>query len=273
LLINFSSLIENRIKWQGKSLSSDDLSKALELTSEKEIQSEDQRILEGIVKFGNTDVKQIMVSRIDIVSLDFNVNFKEVLKIVNSKGFSRIPVFDESFDKVSGILYIKDLLPYLNMGKDFKWNELIRKPIFVPENKKIDDLLKEFQELKIHLAIVVDEYGGTSGIITLEDILGEIVGDISEQDENDLGFQKIDDHNFLLDGKTTLLDFYKMIPVKENEFEKSKGESDTLAGFVIEIAGRIPKKMEKIKFGNVLFTVESANVKRIKEIKVTLLDD
>lgn len=273
LLINFTAIIENRIKWKGKSLSSEDLSQALELTSEREMQTEDQRILEGIVKFGNTDVKQIMVSRVDVVSIKMETNFRKVLDIINSCKYSRIPVFEESFDNVSGILYIKDLLPYLNEAKNFKWQELIRKPIFVPENKKIDDLLKEFQEQKVHLAVVVDEYGGTSGIVTLEDILGEIVGDISEEIEQENGFQKIDDKNYLIDGKVPLIDLYKILPVNETEFENSKGESDTLAGFVIEISGRIPRKNEKIKFGNVLFTIESANVKKIKEVKLTLVND
>ena len=273
LLINFTSIIENKVKWKGDSLSSDDLHKALELTSDDGIQSEDQRILEGIVKFGDTDVKQIMISRIEVSALDHKDSFDEVLKLIDKNGYSRIPVYEENFDSVVGVLYIKDLLPYLNMGPEFKWFELVRKPFFVPENKKIDDLLKEFQDKKIHLAIVVDEYGGTSGIVTLEDILKEIVGDISEESEEENGVQKINDNNYLCEGKTPLIDFYKLVDVNADAFEKEKGESDTLAGFIIEISGRIPKKNEKFTFGNCLFTIESANVRRIKEIRVTLLDE
>ena len=273
VLLNSSKLIENKIAWKEKNLSSDDLSKALELTSENQLEQSDQRILEGIVTFGQTDVKQIMVSRVDVVALDVEDNFKEVLNVIHENGLSRIPVFKESFDTVLGILYIKDILPFLDEKENFKWAELIRKPFFVPENKKIDDLLKEFQQKKIHLAIVVDEYGGSSGIVALEDILEEIVGDISGEPEVNIGYRKIDDKNFIFDGKTTLLDFYKVIDVNEDLFEDAKGESDTIAGFVVEISGRIPKKMEKIRFEKIEFIIESANVKRIKELKVTLLNE
>jgi len=214
-----------------------------------------------------------MVSRIDVVALDVEENFKNVLGVIQNKGFSRIPVLKENFDTIQGILYIKDILPFLDKKEDFNWVDLIRKPFFVPENKKIDDLLKEFQEKKIHLAVVVDEYGGSSGIVTLEDILEEIVGDISDEVEDDSGFKKLDDKNFLFDGKTPLIDFYKLVDVDEEQFENEKGESDTIAGFVVEISGRIPKKMEKIRFGHIQFTVESANIKRIKELKITVLDE
>jgi len=273
VLMKTSKLIERKVKWKGQNLSSEDLSSALELTSDDDMKDEDQKILEGIVKFGSTDVKQIMVSRVDVTAIEQNAIFKEVLEIIKENGYSRIPVYEESFDQIKGTLYIKDLLPYLNEKEDFKWTKLIRKPFFVPENKKIDDLLKEFQEKKIHLATVVDEYGGASGIVTLDDILSEVVGDISEEIEEDEWYHKIDDKNYLFDGKTPLIDFYKVVNVAGGEFENAKGESDTMAGFIIEISGRIPKKLEKFEFANCLFTVESANVKRIKEIKVTLLDD
>ena len=273
LLTRTSNIIEKRIEWKEKNLSSEDLSRALELTQDNQIEEEDQKILEGIVKFGSTDVKQIMVARIDAIALDEENGFKEVLKAIHEHGYSRIPVYKENFDNISGVLYIKDLLPYLEEGDDFKWVKFIRKPFFVPENKKIDDLLKEFQEKKIHLAVVVDEYGGSSGIVTLEDILEEIVGDISDEVEEESYFTKLDDNNFLFDGKTPLIDFYKIVKVDDSKFESAKGESDTIAGFVVEISGRIPKKMEKFRFENVLFTVESANVKRVKEIKVSLLNE
>jgi len=276
ILINSTSFIENNVKWKRKNLSSEDLSRALELTSEDQMKDEDQKIFEGIIKFGKTDVKQIMVSRVDVVALNKESDFTEVLEIILNCGFSRIPVYEDTFDKTLGVLYIKDILPFLEKKAPFKWIDLVRKPFFVPENKKIDDLLKEFQEKKIHLAIVVDEYGGVSGIVTLDDILGEIVGDISEEVDDYSGFQKIDENNYLFEGKTPLIDFYKLINAAESdevEFENAKGESDTLAGFVIEIIGRIPKKLEKIRFSHYLFSVESANIKRVKEIKVTLLNE
>jgi gliding motility-associated protein GldE len=271
LLMNSSAFIERNVKWKGENLSSDDLHKALELTSDEDIKGEDQKILEGIVKFGNTDVKQIMVSRVDVVALDQNSKFDEVLKLIHKHRYSRIPVYDGGFDNIKGTLYIKDILPFLSENTSFHWMDLIKKPFFVPENKKIDDLLKEFQEKKIHLAIVVDEYGGASGIVTLDDVLGEVVGDISEELQEEDTFIKLDENNYVFDGKTPLVDFYRVLNVNEEDFENAKGESDTLAGFIIEISGRIPKKLEKFEFGNCQFTVESANVKRIKEIKVTIV--
>jgi len=271
LLMNSSSFIEKNVKWKGDNLSPEDLHSALKLTTDDEIRDEDQKILEGIVKFGNKDVKQIMISRVDVISIDRETKFDQVLSIIHKYGFSRIPVHDGGFDNIKGTLYIKDLLPHLNKNADFKWIELIRNPFFVPENKKIDDLLKDFQKKKIHLAVVVDEYGGASGIVTLDDVLSEVVGDISEEIDEEEFYRKIDDKNYLFEGKTPLIDFYKVIEVNEEEFENSKGESDTLAGFIIEISGRIPKKLEKFEFGNCQFTIESANVKRLKEIKVTVL--
>lgn len=272
VLLNSTSFIERRVKWKGHKLSSEDLSSALELTSDEEIKDEDQKILEGIVKFGNTDVKQIMVSRVDAISIDKNTKFDEVLKIIHRHRFSRMPVYEDSFDRIVGTLYIKDLLPHLNEGAYFDWTGLIRKPFFVPENKKIDDLLKEFQEKKIHLAVVVDEYGGASGIITLEDVLSEVVGDISKEVQEDELFQKLDDFTYIFDGKVPLIDFYRVVNADANQFEKVKGESDTLAGFILEITGRIPKKLEKFEFAGFKFIIESANIKRVKEIKVLLPD-
>ncbi|MGB3152717.1 MAG: gliding motility-associated protein GldE [Maribacter sp.] len=257
---------------KGKSnLSVDHLSQALELTSDGDTTREEQKILEGIVSFGNTDTKQVMRPRIDIFSLNDQMKFLEILEEIKKNGYSRIPVYSENIDNVKGVLYVKDLLPYLDR-KSFNWMTLIREPYFVPENKKLDDLLAEFQAKKNHLAIVVDEYGGTSGIVTLEDIIEEIVGDISDEfDDEDLIFSKLDDHNYVFEGKTTLKDFYRVVKLEDEMiFEENKGESETIAGFVLEIAGSFPKRGEKIVFDNFQFIVESLDKKRLKQIKVTL---
>lgn len=252
-------------------LSVDHLSQALELTSEGDTTKEEQKILEGIVSFGNTDTKQVMRPRIDIFALREEMKFPEVMAEIKKNGYSRIPVFSENMDNVLGVLYVKDLLPYIDR-KTFNWMTLIREPYFVPENKKLDDLLLEFQEKKNHLAVVVDEYGGTSGIVTLEDIIEEIVGDISDEfDDEDLVFSKLDDLNYVFEGKTALKDFYRVIRLDDGSvFEEHKGESETIAGFVLEIAGSFPKKGEKILFKDYEFIVESLDKKRLKQIKVTL---
>lgn len=263
--------IYNKLGKQKSNLSVDHLSQALELTSEGDTTKEEQKILKGIVSFGNTDTKQVMRPRIDIFALSENMKFPEVLAEIKKNGYSRIPVFSENMDNVLGVLYVKDLLPYVDR-KTLNWMDLIREPYFVPENKKLDDLLLEFQEKKNHLAIVVDEYGGTSGVVTLEDIIEEIVGDISDEfDDEDLIFSKLDDFNFVFDGKTTLRDFYKVTKIgDEEEFEQQKGESETIAGFVLEIAGSFPKKGERVAFNDYRFVVESLDKKRLKQIKVTL---
>ena len=270
ILISSTRIIDRKTKNKGHNLSVDDLSNALELTSNSNEDKDEKKILEEIVKFGNTDVKQIMRSRIDITALEYKSSYTEVLKTIKKTGFSRIPIYEETFDVIKGILYIKDLLPYLNNGAKFKWNELIREVFFVPENKKIDDLLKEFQEKKIHLAIVVDEYGGTSGIVTLEDIIEEIVGDISDEfDDDNIVYSKLDSTNYVFEGKTALNDFYRILNIDGEEFEQAKGESDSLAGFIIENTGTIPEKDEKITFSNYTFTIEDVNDRRITRIKVT----
>ncbi|MEK6153202.1 gliding motility-associated protein GldE [Flavobacteriaceae bacterium 3-367] len=258
---------------QKSSLSVDQLSQALELTSEGDTTKEEQKILEGIVSFGNTDTKQVMRPRIDIFALNEDMKFLEVMEEIKQNGYSRIPVFSETMDNVLGVLYVKDLLPYIDR-KTFNWISLIREPYFVPENKKLDDLLAEFQEKKNHLAVVVDEYGGTSGIVTLEDIIEEIVGDISDEfDDEDLVYSKLDDQNYVFDGKTALKDFYRVVKIEDEEdFEEQKGESETIAGFVLEIAGNFPKRGEKVQFKNYLFVVESLDKKRLKQIKITLPD-
>ena len=271
ILISSTRIIDRKIKNDKHNLSVDDLSNALELTSDENENKDEKKILEEIVKFGNTDVKQIMRSRIDITALDYKSTYTDVLKTIEKTGFSRIPIYQDSFDLIKGILYIKDLLPYLNKGENFKWNKLIREVFFVPENKKIDDLLKEFQEKKIHLAVVVDEYGGTSGIVTLEDIIEEIVGDINDEfDDDEIIYSKLDNKNYVFEGKTALKDFYRIINISGENFEQKKGEADSIAGFIIENTGNFPEKGQKINFENYTFSIESVNDRRITRIKVTL---
>ncbi len=263
--------LQEKLGRQKSNLSVDHLSQALELTSEGDTTKEEQKILEGIVSFGNTDTKQVMRPRIDIFALNEEMKFAEVMEEIKKNGYSRIPVFSDNMDNVLGVLYVKDLLPYIDR-KSFNWMTLIREPYFVPENKKLDDLLLEFQEQKKHLAIVVDEYGGTSGIVTLEDIIEEIVGDISDEfDDEDLIYSKLDDHTYVFEGKTTLKDFYRVTKLEnEEEFEQQKGESETIAGFVLEISGGFPKRGEKVLFNAYEFTIESLDKKRLKQIKVKL---
>ena len=246
-----------------------DLEHALEMSDLEGVSEEDKKILEGIVKFGETDVKQIMKSRVDVIAFDEANSFSELLPQIIENGYSRIPIFKESFDNVSGVLYVKDLLPHIDSG-EFDWRLLIRKPFFVPESKKIDDLLRQFQESKVHMAIVVDEYGGTSGIVTLEDVIEEILGEISDEfDDDDIVYSKIDENNYVFEGKISLVDMYKIMDIEGEIFEDEKGEADTLAGFLIEKSGKIMKKNERIKFGGYLFEVEAADKRRIKQVKVT----
>lgn len=263
--------LHEKLGRQKSSLSVDYLSQALELTQEGDTTQAEQKILEGIVSFGNTDTKQVMSPRIDVFSLSEDMKFLEVLEAIKNHGYSRVPVYRENIDQIIGILYIKDLLSYLDR-KMFNWTTLLRAPYFVPENKKLDDLLADFQQKKIHLAIVVDEFGGTSGVVTLEDIIEEIVGDISDEfDEEDLEFTQLDPQNFLFEGKTTLKDFYKVAQVDDpSAFEAQKGESETLAGFVLEISKSFPKIGEVIRFEGFSFRVEAMDRKRLKQIKATL---
>ena len=264
--------IHNKLGKQKSNLSVDQLSQALELTSEEDTTKEEHKILKGIVSFGNTDTKQVMRPRIDIFALNTEQKYTEIIPEIISNGYSRIPVYEDNIDTIKGILYVKDLLPYIDR-KQFDWVSLIREPFFVPENKKLDDLMSEFQEKKVHLAVVVDEYGGTSGLISLEDIIEEIVGDISDEfDDEDLMYSKLDDNNFVFEGKTALKDFYKIIRVEdETVFEDNKGEAETIAGFVLEISGSFPKLNSKINFKNYVFTIEALDKKRIKLIKVTII--
>ncbi len=268
---NVISFIEKKFSVQKTSFSVDQLSQALELTNQNETSQEEQKILEGIVTFGNTEVRQVMSPRIDVFALEKTETYAEIMKKIIDKGYSRIPVYSESIDHIEGVLFVKDLIPHIEADDNFEWNSLLRSPFFIPENKKLDDLLKDFQGMKNHLAIVVDEYGGTAGLITLEDVLEEIVGDISDEfDDENIFYSKIDDKNFLFEGKISLKDFYRIVAVDENLFEENKGEAETLAGFILEISGNFPKKGQKLTYENCLFTVETLDKRRIKQIKVTL---
>ena len=263
--------IHKRLGKQKSNLNVDYLSQALELTSEDDTTKEEQKILQGIVSFGNTDTKQVMRPRIDIFALESSLKFKDIIPEIVAHGYSRIPVYENSIDSVSGILYAKDLLPHLKK-KEFNWNSLLRAPLFVPENKKLDDLLKEFQQKKNHLAIVVDEYGGTSGLITLEDIMEEIIGDISDEfDEEDLSYSKMDEFTFVFEAKISLKDFFKVIHLEDSEvFDSVKGEAETLAGLLLEITKKFPKGGQKVVFQGYEFIVEELEELRIKQVKVHL---
>ncbi|MBT8256280.1 MAG: gliding motility-associated protein GldE [Bacteroidia bacterium] len=263
--------MEQRFGKQKSNLSVDQLSQALQLTSEEDTTQEEQKILQGIVTFGNTDTKNVMRPRIDIFALNEEMSYQEILPEIISHGYSRIPVYQESMDHITGILYAKDLLPYFDRT-DFDWLTIKREAYFVPENKKLDDLLNEFKDMKMHLAIVVDEYGGTSGLISLEDIIEEIVGEISDEfDDEDMIFSKLDDHTFVFEGKTPLKDFYKAIRIEDPKvFEDAKGEAETLAGLLLEISRGFPKQNEVINLNEYTFTIEAFENKRIQQIKLSM---
>ena len=262
--------LQNKLGKQKNSFSINQLSQALELTDSEGTSKDEQKILEGIVSFGNTDTKQVMSPRIDIFGLEISESFEAICPKIIEKGFSRIPVYRDNIDQIEGVLFVKDLLPYIDK-KEFDWTTLMREAFFVPENKKLDNLLKDFKSLKSHLAIVVDEYGGTSGLVSLEDVIEEIVGDISDEfDDENLNFSQIDEKNFLFEGKINMKDFYRIVDVNEDVFESNKGEAETLAGFILEILGNFPKKDQKIAFENCVFTIETVDKKRVKQIKVTI---
>ena len=269
-------LTESINKFLGKqksNISVDQLSQALELTSEEDTTKEEHKILSGIVSFGNTETRTVMRPRVDISAISDDMSFAEILDFIKENGYSRVPVYHKNIDNITGVIYAKDLIPYLSKT-DFNWKNIKRKAFFVPENKKLDDLLSEFQSKKIHLAIVVDEYGGTSGVITLEDIIEEIVGEISDEfDSEDSFYTKINDNTFIFEGKTSLKDFYRILNISdyiENKFEESRGDAETIAGFLLEIIGNFPEKNQVISFENFTFNIENIDKKRIKQIKVTI---
>ena len=270
VLLRTGILAGKVVQKENHMLSVDDLEQALELTDKEDIK-EEQRMLEGIVRFGDETAKEIMTSRQDVVDLDFKESFPEVIKCIVENNYSRIPVYQDNSDNIRGILYIKDLLPHLNKGDNFRWQSLIRPPYFVPETKKIDDLLREFQENKVHIAIVVDEFGGTSGIVTLEDILEEIVGEINDEyDEEEKNYVRVNSNTFVFEGKTLLSDFYKILKLDDTVFEDVEGDADTIAGLMLELKGDFPKLHEKIDFKHFSFEIVEIEERRIAKVKVVV---
>ena len=273
IVVSSGRLTERVVQKENQKLSVDELEQALELTDTEDIK-EEKRMLEGIVRFGDETVKEVMTSRQDVVDLDFKAPYEDVLKCVVDNNYSRIPVYQDNQDNIRGILYIKDLLPYLSKGNKFNWQSLIRPPYFVPETKKIDDLLREFQENKVHIAIVVDEFGGTSGIVTLEDILEEIVGEINDEyDEDEKSFVRINSNTFVFEGKTLLSDFYRLLKLDDETFAEVEGDADTLAGLLLEIKGDFPKLHEKLDYQNFTFEILEMEERRISKVKVVVHDN
>jgi gliding motility-associated protein GldE len=270
VLIRSGILAEKVVQTENHVLSVDDLEQALELTDKEDLKDE-QNMLEGIVRFGDETAKEIMTSRQDVVGLDFRSPFPEVLKCIVENNYSRIPVYQNSIDNVRGILYIKDLLPHLGKPATFRWQSLIRPPYFVPETKKIDDLLREFQANKVHIAIVVDEFGGTSGIVTLEDILEEIVGEINDEyDEDEKNYIRISANTYIFEGKTLLSDFYKVLALDDDTFEEIEGDADTLAGLMLELKGDFPAVHERLEYKNFTFEILELDERRISKVKVVV---
>lgn len=273
LLVNTTNIVDRKIAHKGHNITMDELSEALELTESETDTGEERKILRGILKFGDIAVREIMKPRIDVTAVDDEASFQDLLAIVEESGYSRIPIYKENLDNVTGILYIKDLIPHINKNADFKWQHLQRLAFFVPENKRINDLLEEFQAKKIHMAIVVDEYGGTSGIVTLEDILEEIVGEINDEfdsETDEISYTKIDDNTYIFEGKTLLNDFCKVIGKDDRIFQEVKGESDTLAGLVLEMAGKIPEIGEQFTYRSFTFKPEVVDRRSIKSIRVII---
>ncbi|MEO5585497.1 MAG: gliding motility-associated protein GldE [Flavobacteriales bacterium] len=273
VLLGTTSFIEKRYKKRAKNVDAESLGHALELTTDASTTADEQRILSGIVKFGNIEARQVMRARTEMTAFNKEISFKELLDAIINSGFSRVPIYEETADHVVGVLYIKDVLPHIEIP-DFDWKTLLRPAYFVPENKKLDELLKEFQKKHVHLAIVVDEYGGTSGIVSMEDVIEEIVGDITDEyDDVDLIYSKLDDQTYVFEGKAPLTDMYRILGIDGKLFEEHKGESETLGGFVLELTGRIPQKGEHVTLHNFDFTVESADNKRIRRVKIHMRDD
>jgi gliding motility-associated protein GldE len=269
-LLGISGLIEKRVKKKSYTLTSQELNQALEITTDENTSDREKDILRGILNFGNISVKSVMQARREIVAFDTSMNFHELMDLINKNGYSRVPVFNETIDKIEGILYIKDLLKHIDQDENFDWIPLIHSPFFVPENKKIDDLLYDFQEKRVHMAIIVNEYGETEGLVTMEDIIEEIVGEINDEfDEVEADYKKMADNIYVFEAKTSLNDFCRVFEIDGAYFEKAKGESETLAGLIIELFGRIPSAGEEIEFENFTFKVQSVDTRRIKKVRVT----
>jgi putative hemolysin len=269
VLMSLSNVIEKRIQKKGYVISMEDLNQALEITTRQETTVEEKDILKSIVNFGTISVKQIMRSRMDITAFDIETGYQELLDNINKIGYSRIPIYRETIDKIEGILYIKDLLPYIDQDENFKWQTLLRPGYYVPETKKIDDLLRDFQEKRVHMAIVVDEYGGTAGLITMEDIIEEIVGEINDEfDEDEIAFNKLDENTYVFEGKTSLNDFCKIVGEDPALFEGVKGESESLGGLILELNNKLPRTGDKIMFNRFVFTIVAVDNRRIKRVRV-----
>ena len=269
-LLGISGLIEKRVKKKSYTLTSQELNQALEITTDENTSDREKDILRGILNFGNISVKSVMQARRDIVAFDTSMNFHELMDLINKNGYSRVPVYNETIDKIEGILYIKDLLKHIDQDEKFDWLPLLHTPFFVPENKKIDDLLYDFQEKRVHMAVIVNEYGETEGLVTMEDIIEEIVGEINDEfDEVEADYKKIGDNIYVFEAKTSLNDFCRVFEIEAAYFEKAKGESETLAGLIIELFGRIPSAGEEIEFEDFTFKVQSVDTRRIKKVRVT----
>lgn len=272
-LMQFSNLIENRVERKGYDVSIKDLNKAIDLATfdAEDTTVEEKDILKGIVNFSQISVTQIMIARIDVTAIENTIDFHQLMDKINKTGYSRIPVYNDTVDSIEGILYVKDILPYVSEEDSFDWTTLLRKPYFVPESKKIDDLLRNFQEMHVHMAVVVDEYGGTSGLVTLEDIIEQIVGEINDEfDDDDIDFEKIDESTYVFEGKTSLTDLIKTLDLETHVFDEAKGESESVGGLLLELNSSMPKVGEIIRYKQFLFTIESVNEKRIKRVKIEL---
>lgn len=271
-LIAISTFLENRLQTSKQKLTTQDIDDAIDITSIDESIKNDSKILKGLVKFGNITVTQIMKSRIDVVAIDADSNFKEMLHTVIESGYSRIPIYKDDIDKISGIIYAKDLLPYIDENENFEWQKIIRPAFFVPESKKIDDLLEDFRTKKVHMAIIVDEYGGTSGIITLEDILEEVIGDIKDEfdDIAEIDYKKIDANNFIFEARTNINDVCKVLEIKNDTFDEVIGEADSIAGLMLELYADLPKESDELVYKQYSFTILEANETRIIRVKITI---
>jgi gliding motility-associated protein GldE len=273
LLVNSTRFIDKRHTNKNHNVTLDDISNAIDITANGKVDDEDRKIMKSITRFGDINAREIMSPRVDLTTIDNSLPFSKVRKIIIDSGYSRIPVYNETPDTITGILYIKDLLPHLSADDNFDWEKLVRPPFFIPENKPINDLMQEFQEKKIHMAVVVDEYGGTSGIITLEDIIEEIVGEINDEfdiESENTFFSRIDDHNYIFEGKTTINDTCRVLGIDDRLFDEAKGESESLAGLILELAGKMPSTGEAFSFGDFTFRIEAADKRRIKKVKITL---
>jgi gliding motility-associated protein GldE len=273
LLVNSTQFIDKRQAYKNHNITLDDISNAIDITADGKVDSEDRKIMKSITRFGDINAREIMSPRVDLTTIDNSMPFRKVQSIIIESGYSRIPVYNDTPDTITGILYIKDLLPYLSEDDNFDWEKLVRQPFFVPENKPINDLMQEFQEKKIHMAVVVDEYGGTSGIITLEDIIEEIVGEINDEfdiESENTFFSRIDEHNYVFEGKTTINDMCRVLGIDDRIFDDAKGESESLAGLILELAGKMPATAETFSFGEYAFRIEAADKRRIKKVKITI---